>query len=157
MKELIIYGEECEFDFTELAKAFAGEFESDCNLSVEIVTVDEEEIRRLNRELRNTDSVTDVLSFPSLEGILGKKLLKKDYPADLDEDGNIFLGSIAICLKRAEEQAEEYGHGTLREVNYLAAHGVCHLLGYDHIEESDRALMREKEERVLKKLGLERI
>ena len=153
MKQLIIYNDEGEVNFSPLAKAFEGEFESDCNLSLEIVTVDEEEIRRLNRELRNTDSVTDGLSFPSLEGILGKKLLKKDFPADLVEDGNLFIGSIAICVKRAEEQAEEYGHSFARELNYLAAHGICHLLGYDHIEESDKVLMREKEEKVLNKIG----
>ena len=156
MSELIIYSEECEVDFSALANAFEGEFESDCNLSAEIVTVDEEEIRRLNRELRNTDAVTDVLSFPSLDNILGKVILKKDFPADLDEEGNLFLGSIAICVKRAKEQAEEYGHSLERELNYLAAHGICHLLGYDHIEEGDRALMREKEEKVLSKINLTR-
>lgn len=153
MKEIIIYGGE---EFGDLASAFKGEFESDCNLSVEIVTVDEEEIRRLNRELRATDAVTDVLSFPSLDGIFGKKLLKKDFPADLDEEGNLFIGSIAICVKRAEEQAAEYGHSISRELNYLAAHGICHLLGYDHMTEEDKPLMRAKEEKVLKKLGLER-
>lgn len=156
MKELIIYSDESEVDFSTLAKAFSGEFESDCNLSLEIVTVDEAEIRRLNRELRSTDAVTDVLSFPSLDNIFGKKLLKKNFPADLDDEGNLFIGSIAICVKRAEEQAEEYGHSLERELNYLAAHGICHLLGYDHIEESDKALMREKEERILSKINLTR-
>ena len=72
---------------------------------------------------------------------------------DIDEDGNLFIGSIAICRKRAEEQAEEYGHSLKREMNYLAVHGLCHLLGYDHIEEADKKLMREKEECVLKKIG----
>lgn len=157
MNSLKIYCEQCEYDFSPVAEAFAGEFQSDCNLSLEIVTVDEEEINRLNRETRGVDSVTDVLSFPSLDGILGKKLIKKDYPADLDEEGNLFIGSIAICLKRAAEQAEEYGHSVDREVCYLAVHGVCHLLGYDHIEEEDKRLMREKEERILKKIGLERV
>ena len=75
MSSLIIYSEE---NFAPLAEAFCGEFESDCNLSAEIVTVDEQEIRRLNKELRGIDSVTDVLSFPSLDGIFGKKILKKD-------------------------------------------------------------------------------
>ncbi len=143
-------------DFARLAQAFEGEFDSDCNLSLEIVDVDEAEIRRLNREIRSVDAVTDVLSFPALDGICGKKINKKDFPFDLDENGDVFLGSIAICIKRAEEQAEEYGHSFMRELNYLAAHGICHLLGYDHVEESDRALMREKEEKVLKKIGAER-
>lgn len=148
--ELIIYSER---DFTSLSKAFEEEFESDCNISAEIVTVDEQEIRRLNRENRGIDEVTDVLSFPSLDGIFGKKLEKKNFPADIDEEGNLFIGSIAICVRRAEEQAEEYGHSFERELNYLAAHGICHLLGYDHMNEEDKRVMREKEEKVLEKAG----
>lgn len=150
MNDLIIYSEE---DFTALAEAFSGEFESDCPVAAEIVTVDEEEIKRLNREQRSVDAVTDVLSFPSLDGIFGKKLLKKDFPADIDENGNLFIGSIAICVKRAKEQAEEYGHSFSRELNYLAAHGICHLLGYDHMNDEDKAVMREREEKVLNKIG----
>ncbi|MDE7306583.1 MAG: rRNA maturation RNase YbeY [Clostridia bacterium] len=154
MNDLKIYCEDS--DFSPLAAAFSGEFESDCTLSAEIIIVDEDEIRRLNREQRDNDSVTDVLSFPSLEGVLGKPLSKNNFPCDIDEEGNLFIGSIAICLKRAEEQAEEYGHSINRELNYLAAHGVCHLLGYDHMEESDKKAMREKEERVLKKINATR-
>lgn len=149
--KLYIYCEEA--DFSALAEAFENEFESDTDLSAEIVVVGEEEIRRLNRETRNVDAVTDVLSFPSFDGIFGVKIEKKNFPADLDEQGNLFIGSIAICKKRAEEQAEEYGHGILREMNYLAAHGVCHLLGYDHMTDEDKKIMREKEERVLEKTG----
>ena len=147
----------CEdYNFSALGGAFGGEVESDCPLSAEIIITDEEYIKTLNREQRNTDSVTDVLSFPSLENIRGKKLVKSEHTADLDEDGGIFLGSIAICEKRAREQAEEYGHSVEREINYLATHGLCHLLGYDHMTEEDKREMREKEERILKKLNLER-
>ncbi len=149
--KLYIYCE--EENFSALAAAFEDEFESDTDLSAEIIITDETEIQRLNREMRGVDAVTDVLSFPSLDGIFGAKIEKKNFPADLDEQGNLFIGSIAICKKRATEQAEEYGHGIVREMNYLAAHGICHLLGYDHIEEKDRAVMREKEERVLEKMG----
>lgn len=149
--KLYIYCE--EDDFSALSEAFDKETESDLNLSAEIVITDGDEIRRLNRELRGIDAVTDVLSFPSLNLKAGAKLCKKDFPADIDEDGNLFIGSIAICRKRAEEQAEEYGHSLKREMNYLAVHGLCHLLGYDHIEEADKKLMREKEECVLKKIG----
>ena len=147
----------CEdYNFTALGAAFEGEVESDCPLSAEIIITDEEYIRTLNREQRDIDSVTDVLSFPSLDNIRGRKLLKSEHLADLDEDSGIFLGSIAICKKRAEEQAEEYGHSVEREINYLAAHGLCHLLGYDHMTEEDKKEMRAKEERILKKINLER-
>ncbi len=143
-------------DFSALAKAFDGEYEADCPLSVEIITVGKDEIKDLNSRFRNIDRVTDVLSFPTLDGIRGKKLLVADYPYDADADGTLFLGSIAICKEVAGEQAKEYGHPFERELFYLATHGVCHLLGYDHMTDEDKAEMRAKEERVMKKLGLER-
>ena len=145
-----------DFDFSALSSAFEGEAESDCPLSAEAVLVDEEEIRRLNREMRDKDAVTDVLSFPSLDGIKGKKLEKNAFLTDIDEEGSLFLGSIAICVKRAKEQAEEYGHSYERELHYLLTHGLFHLLGYDHMTDEDKKEMREREERVLKKLGLTR-
>lgn len=151
---LTIYCDQC--DFSRLAAAFDGEVESDCGLSAEIVLVDGEEIRRLNRETRANDSVTDVLSYPSLDGIKGERIKKADFPADCDEDGNVFLGSIAICTERAREQAEEYGHSFERELNYLATHGLWHLLGYDHMTDGEKSEMRAREERVLAKLGLTR-
>ena len=140
-------------NFSAIPSAFENEFESDIDLSAEIIIVDEEEIRRLNREMRGIDAVTDVLSFPSLDGIFGVKIEKKNFPYEIDEQGNLFIGSIAICKKRAEEQAEEYGHTVFREMNYLAVHGICHLLGYDHIDEQDKQVMRKKEESVLEKMG----
>lgn len=147
----------CEqFDFSPLAEAFEGEIESDCGLSAEIIITDEAEIRRLNAEARGIDAVTDVLSFPSLDGIRGKALKKADFPFEVDEDGNIFLGSIVICEKRAREQAEEYGHSYMRELHYLAVHGLWHLLGYDHMTEEDKPEMRAKEEKILSKLGITR-
>ena len=66
------------------------------------------------------------------------------------------IGSIAICQERAKEQAEEYGHSYERELHYLIVHGIMHCFGYDHIEEDDRKLMREKEEEILTKLGITR-
>ena len=100
--------------------------------------------------------MTDVLSYPSLDDIRGVTLEKADFSADLDEDGNIFLGSIAICTDRAREQAEEYGHSYERELYYLAVHGLLHLAGYDHMTEEDKTQMREREERVRPKLDLKR-
>lgn len=145
-----------EYDFSALSGAFTGEAEADCPVSLEVVFADREEIRRLNAQFRNTDRETDVLSFPTLDGIRGKALSGKDYPYDVDADGALFLGSVVICKDVARRQAEEYGHSYERELNYLAAHGVCHLLGYDHIEEADRAQMRAVEERVLNKINLAR-
>lgn len=145
-----------EFDFSSLAAAFDGEVESDCPLAAEVVIVDEEEIRRLNREMRGVDSVTDVLSFPSLDDIRGVMLKKAEFFTEIDENGNLFLGSIALCEKRAREQAEEYGHSYMRELFYLITHGLFHLLGYDHMTDADKTQMREREERVMKKLSLER-
>lgn len=142
-----------DYDFKPLEKALEGEAEGD-DLAAEIIICDEEEIARLNSRFRDKNEVTDVLSFPSLDGVKGKALYKKDFPADLDEDGNIFIGSIAICMSRALEQADEYLHSPEREINYLAAHGVCHLLGYDHITDADKREMRVKEENIMRKMNL---
>ncbi len=147
---------DCEQDFSALSAAFEGEYSADCNLLCEVIIVDGEYIRRLNADIRKIDKVTDVLSFPSLDGIKGISLNKKNYPDEIDEEGNLFIGSVAVCEQRAREQAEEYGHSFERELNYLVTHGVFHLLGYDHMTEEDKAEMREREERVLKKLNLTR-
>jgi len=145
-----------EYDFSSLAAAFEGEYVSDCPLALEVVIVGEEEIREFNSKFRAIDRVTDVLSFPTLDGIKNTKILKRNFPYDVAEDGSLFIGSIAVCRQVAERQAEEYGHSFERELNYLVTHGVCHLLGYDHMQEDEKREMREKEERVLKKLGLSR-
>lgn len=154
MIDLDIYCD--EYDFSPLARAFDGETEADCPLAVEVVFADKQEIRRLNSQFRKTDRETDVLSFPTLDNIRGKALKAADFPYDIDGDGKLFLGSVVICTEVAKAQAEEYGHSYERELNYLAAHGVCHLLGYDHMTDGDKAEMRGKEERVLKKLNLTR-
>ena len=154
MNDLKIYCE--DYDFSDLAAAFGGEVASDCTLSAEIVFTDEGGIRELNARTRSVDAVTDVLSYPSFENDPQRAICAAEHPYDVDEDGNLFIGSIVICRKRAEEQAQEFGHSVEREINYLAAHGVCHLLGYDHMEEDEKAVMRAAEERVLKKLNLSR-
>ena len=153
----------CE-DYEEIAKsalnalegAMEGFVQADVDLAIELIFVDEEEIRRLNNETRNIDKVTDVLSYPALEEIKGQALSADDYPYEIDEEGNLLVGSIAICCQRAKEQAEEYGHSYERELHYLIVHGIMHCLGYDHIEDEDRAEMREKEEHILGKLGITR-
>ena len=139
-----------------LENALDGFVETDVPLAMEISFVDEEEIQRLNRELRGIDKVTDVLSFPALDLERGQAIKKADYPFEIDEEGRLLLGSIAICIKRAKEQAEEYGHSFDRELHYLIVHGIMHCLGYDHMEENDKAQMREQEEKILNKLGITR-
>ncbi|MDU5441730.1 rRNA maturation RNase YbeY [Finegoldia magna] len=112
---------------------------NDDNYEISLSFVSEAEIRKLNRDYRDKDSVTDVLSFP------------------LDDDFAIqtnLLGDIIICCKRAIEQAKEYNHSIKREIVYLVVHSMFHLLGYDHIDESDRIIMRNKEKSALKEIGI---
>lgn len=150
------YEEIAQSSLTALEGAMDGFVSSDVDLAIELIFVDEEEIRRLNNETRGIDKVTDVLSYPSLDEIKGEALSGEDFPFDIDEEGNLVIGSIAICCQRAKEQAEEYGHSYERELHYLIVHGIMHCLGYDHIEDEDKAEMREKEEYILGKLGITR-
>lgn len=143
-------------DASALENALDGFVETDVPLTIEVLFVDEEEIRRLNRDMRSIDKVTDVLSFPALDLERGQAIKRAEYPFEIDEEGRLLLGSIAICIKRAREQAEEYGHSYERELHYLMVHGIMHCLGYDHMEESDKAQMREQEEKILNKLGITR-
>lgn len=157
MSKFLIYCEEdVALQTARLEEAMEGFVVSDVALAVEIVFVDGEEIRRLNRELRSTDKVTDVLSFPTLDGIKGEAIRGEEYPFDVDEEGNLLIGSIAVCRERAREQAEEYGHSYERELHYLLVHGIMHCLGYDHMTDADKREMREKEEYILAKLGITR-
>ena len=143
-------------DFSALENALTDIVDADIDLAMEVIFVDEDEIRRLNNDTRGIDKVTDVLSYPTLDNIKGKPLKRANYPLDIDEDGRLFIGSVAVCIKRAEEQAEEYGHSFKRELFYLITHGVFHCLGYDHMTDEEKAEMREKEESVLGKIGINR-
>ncbi len=129
------------------------EFEEiDEKCEVNVMFADNEQIRGINREQRDIDRATDVLSFPFLDAKNGDITVS-------DEDfyeGYLSLGDIVISLERAKEQAEEYGHSFEREVGFLTCHSMLHLLGYDHIDEADRVIMRKKEEEILKKLKLTR-
>lgn len=121
---------------------------------VSIVLVENEEIRGINREFRDKDSVTDVLSFPMLEmedGSLTQPLKASDM-----DGGRVFLGDLVICVPRALEQAETYGHSVEREMAFLTVHGVLHLLGYDHEKPGKEAAMFQKQEQILRELGLPR-
>jgi probable rRNA maturation factor len=127
----------------------AEECEEDYEVSISFVSNDE--IRDLNREYRNINRATDVLSFPMLE--YGEEEETGEEPGDkwdYDPDENVLLlGDIVISLERTTEQAEEYGHSFERELAFLTAHGIFHLLGYDHELPEDEKEMREKEEKSL--------
>ena len=115
---------------------------------ISVTFVDNARIHELNKEYRDKDSATDVLSFP----------LGENGEYDIDEDnGCKLLGDIVISVERAIEQAQMYGHSLRREIGFLTVHSMLHLLGYDHEGSNLEALrMREKEELVLTKLGLQR-
>ena len=110
-----------------------------------VTFVDKEEIQELNRDFRNKDSVTDVLSFPTLD--------EESEIVPFDNEA-IALGDVIICADRCKEQAEEYGHSLEREVAYLTIHSVLHLLGYDHMNEDEEKIMTEKQKEIIKKVTL---
>lgn len=122
---------------------------------VSMILIDNKEIHELNKQFREVDRPTDVLSFPQLEGEDFNKAIDDDTALDIDEEA-VMLGDIALSLERAEEQAIDYGHSFEREVAYLTVHSMLHLLGYDHMEEEEKKVMREKEEKVMDIIGLSR-
>lgn len=115
---------------------------------VSVMLTDDEGIRRVNREFRDVDRPTDVLSFPLNElepGDFDRSLCEKDL-----DTGLILLGDMMISVPRCEEQGKEYGHGYEREIMYLTVHSVLHLLGYDHVDEGERKRqMRQREKEIM--------
>lgn len=128
-----------------------------CYVSVRLCNDDE--IHSINRTYRDTDKATDVLSFPSVNWHKNQtagshpQKLKAEYD---DANGLCFLGDIIISVDHAVAQGKEYGHGTEREMAYLLVHGLFHLMGYDHMNEEEKTVMREKEEKTLQSIGLGR-
>lgn len=129
-------------------------YEAEINL---LLTTDEE-IWKMNREYRQTDRATDVLSFPMLE---------YDAPADFSfldeaedafdpESGELVLGDIVISKEKVLAQAEEYGHSPLREYAFLIAHSMLHLFGYDHMEDDERELMEERQRVIMEAVNIPR-
>ena len=123
------------------------------DVSVSINFVSDEEIQRLNREFRNIDKVTDVLSFPNLNKTPNEKLKKFRKLADFDTN-LLFLGDIVISKNVAKKQAREYEHSLKREVCFLALHGFLHLLGFDHIKEEDEKIMIKLQNKILSEVSL---
>ena len=134
-----------------LEECYKTENLTNSKLIITITLTTPEKIRQINNEYRQIDKATDVLSFPMFEKTeLDEKIKKQEF---LHED---VLGDIIISVQKVEEQAKEYGHSFERELSYMVVHGFYHVMGYDHIKEEDKAIMRPKEEYVLSKLNITR-
>ena len=132
-------------------QCFKEENMEDSKLYISITLTTPEHIHEINKQYRNVDRATDVLSFPMFEKEeIDNKIAKHDFE---HED---VLGDIVISIEQVEKQAKEYVHSFEREFAYMLVHGFYHLMGYDHIEEADKKIMRPKEEKVLTELKIER-
>ena len=145
-QDKIELGEYLEQRLQDGLNAVAKLHDLDDMTEVDITIVDDEEIHQLNRDYRNVDRPTDVLSFALDED-------DEDEPELLEGQLHL-LGDIIISAETATRQAEEFGHGLEREIVYLAVHGLLHLLGYDHMVEEDKVIMRAKEEEALSAINL---
>lgn len=130
----------------EEAAAYGAELENldDERCEISVTFVDMEEIHELNKLHRGVDKPTDVLSFPQFE----------DVCEEAPEEGEICLGDVVICREKAAEQAEEFGHSFEREILYLFVHSVLHLLGYDHMDEGEKKVMRAREEKIMEHIDV---
>ncbi len=135
---------------TEIFEIALNETHNKNNIIVGVTIVGKKTIRELNKEHRNIDKVTDVLSFPLLEvSELKSKIMQ-------DESIGTEIGDIVICKSRAKEQAIEFGHSEKREICFLALHGFLHVLGYDHIQKNDELVMFPLQDKILEKAQMER-
>ena len=146
MTEALAYEEIVEKVFT---KCFEEEGLQDSKLYITVTFTNPEDIQKINKEYRNIDKATDVLSFPMFEKEELEEKLKNNHFSHED-----VLGDIIISVEKVQEQAKEYGHSFERELSYMLVHGFYHLMGYDHIEEEDKKEMRTKEEKILKTLNI---
>ena len=120
------------------------------DLEVYITLTHNDNIKKINAEHRNIDKPTDVLSFPMFE--------RDEIPGlkEKNEQVEKMLGDIIVSVEKVREQAEEYGHSFERELAYLVTHGMLHLLGYDHMIEEEKVIMRKREEEILAILDIQR-
>lgn len=134
-----------------LSQCFKEEKLENSKLCITVTLTTPKTIQEINKQYRNIDRATDVLSFPMFEkDELDKKIQENDFE---NED---ILGDIVVSVEKVNEQAIEYGHSFERELSYMIVHGFYHLMGYDHIEEDDKKVMRKKEENILRKLDITR-
>lgn len=134
-----------------LEQCFKEEGMEKSKIYVSITLTTPEHIHEINKQYRNVDRATDVLSFPIFE----KEEIDEKIRTQNFEHEDV-LGDIIISIEKVKEQAVEYGHSFEREFAYMLVHGFYHLMGYDHIQEADKVIMRAKEEKVLEKLGIRR-
>ena len=132
-------------------KCFEKENLVNANMYINIIFTNPKNIKEINAKYRNIEKETDVLSFPMFE--------KEEIEERLNSSDNEIqevLGDIIVSIERVNEQATEYGHSFERELSYMLVHGFYHLMGYDHMEETDKVIMREKEEAILNELKITR-
>jgi len=127
---------------------------------VSVILIDNEEIREINLCQRGIDKITDVLSFPMLH-YPENKVFKEVYINYKFDQGDLYdeklvIGDVALSLERAKHQSEEFGHSFTRECTYLTVHSILHLLGYDHMEETQKNIMRKREEEILNEFKISR-
>lgn len=153
---------EVDFDYKKVAEEvveYALDYlECPYEAQVNLLITNNEEIRHINKEYRDIDRDTDVLSFPMIEYEEPGSFDSIDESGDFfdPDSGELVLGDIIICAGKVFDQAEEYGHSVKREFAFLITHSILHLTGYDHMNEGDAALMEEKQEIILDKLGIKR-
>lgn len=127
---------------------------------VSVIFIDNEEIRKINLKQRGIDEITDVLSFPMLHYPKNKvfKDVYINYEFDQSDlyDERLVIGDVALSLERSKQQSEELGHSFIRECAYLTVHSILHLLGYDHMEEVPKNIMRKREEEILNNFKISR-
>ncbi len=154
---IVIRQDEEPYEFDKIADAVYKKLGQTDKLSIELDFVSPEEIQTLNREYRGVDRVTDVLSFPYLDGVKGKVIRREDFGDDIDDEtDSVLIGSVCINPERAKEQAEEYGHSLKREVCYLALHGFLHCFGFDHVEKADEEEMTAIANEIMDSLDIKR-
>ncbi len=145
---------EIEDTIKEVIEASLAYEECDFDAEVSVTIVDNEEIREINRDNRDIDAPTDVLSLPMLYFDENGDIIDSEF--DMEED-YILLGDIVISAERAEEQAKEFGHSFRREIAFLTVHSMLHLLGYDHVDDPEgEKIMFTKQEEILNELGITR-
>ena len=162
----IYFETECEtdfdFDYEKIAKDVINTaidhmgFSFEAEVSVTIT--DDEGIQTINKEFRQIDSPTDVLSFPMIEYKNAGDFSEIEENDDLfnPESGEVILGDIVLNVQRIYKQAEEYGHSILREYAFLIAHSMLHLFGFDHMTEAEASVMEQKQREILNILGISR-